>query len=77
MAKRKKEPRPKVYYMHTLDGKPAEYSSKEKIIYFSGKGRTALVLIKSLRQIEKEQKMDSELNESDGFVFGYIRVATP
>lgn len=69
------------YYLHTINGKPATYYPGDQICYVTKYG-DAGVLVKSLRQIRREQKASIKFRQSkgipeDGSDYGYRRVRVP
>lgn len=69
----------KIYYLHTLDGKPA-YFDGQQVCFVNYRGKAA-PLAKNLAQIRKEQQMSDEWREKQGyrllFDSSHIRVAVP
>lgn len=68
-----------VYYLHTLDDKPAAFDPVTETIYFISKYGKAPALTASLQKIYREQRLDRKNNprtHSD-FKYGYRRVAVP
>lgn len=67
------------YYLHTLDGKPAEFWENQ-ICFATFYGKAAL-LARDLKQIRHEQKLSKTWRKKQGFnAFleeGYVRVRTP
>ncbi len=76
----------KLYYMHTIDGKPASYVKGEQICYArsGGRGRPWATLATSIEQIKSEQKAsiawrrkrfnDGEKSRND---YGYVIFKKP
>ena len=64
------------YYLHILDGQPAEFVPDQKTICFVTRYGSAGVLATSLRQIRREQAIDQKENpETSGdFEYSYCRV---
>ena len=64
------------YYLHTLDGKPAEFVTDQNTICFRTKYGKAGLLATSLHQIRREQAIDQKENPetSKDFEYGYCRV---
>lgn len=61
-------------YMHTLDGKPAQWQEATGTIVFSGKRVT--LFAKSLQQIRREQGLSmNHYGDINGEMYGYVRVA--
>ena len=69
-------------YMHTLDGKPAFYDPREKMIFFCGQTRIGgEYLVNSLKTIRHQQSMSRATrikggfnNGSDDFKYGYLLI---
>ena len=89
----KKRGATRVMYMHTLDGKPANFTwTREQrgdeivevpYVYFAGARRPA-ELVPSLRQLKREQRMALEDAKAMGVMewsnprtYGYVRVNLP
>jgi hypothetical protein len=67
----------KTMYMHTLDGKPAAFNSTENYVYFCS-GREPVVLVESLKQIRRAQKLDRDKwPNAAPFKYGYVLVKVP
>jgi hypothetical protein len=66
----------KTYYLHTINGEPAEFVPHQKQLCFIGKYGAAGKLASSLRQIRREQAINRRQNPdiSEGLTFGYVRV---
>jgi hypothetical protein len=68
----------KTYYMHTLNGEPAEFDSGGSIIIFAGRDAR---LRKDLKQIRREQavakKDDVRAGVAGEWTYDYIRVRLP
>ena len=67
--------KPKTYYLHTLDGQPADFSG-EQVCYAVHYGKPNK-LATSLKQIRREQQASREYRERIGFEndceYGYRR----
>lgn len=59
-------------YMHTLDGKPASYYPKDGVCFASRK----ITLVKSLRQIRREQHRCKTMRtgHDNAFKYDYVTV---
>lgn len=61
-------------YMHTLDGRPAEWQSRTKTVVYSGRRVTRFAT--SLQQIRREQALSIEhYGDADGENYDYVRIA--
>lgn len=74
----KSSPKPKrrvVKYMHTLNGRPANYNSKFRSLFFLGGQPVRLVA--SLQTIRRQARLsaarDKEIGAGD-YRYGYVRV---
>lgn len=72
----------KWFYLHTIDGVPAQYIPGQQICYAnSTRGNGGVTrLAKSLKQMRKEQKLSLEWRGKQGFetspfCYGYVRIA--
>ena len=69
----------KTYYLHTLDGQPAQFY--DNIICFINDFGSAAPLALSLKQIRKEQRISAKTRKDRSnfmeFEVGYKRVCTP
>jgi len=68
----------KKVYMHTIDGYPAYYAKRNGQICFLRASRTRRVLVHSLEQIRREQKITETNRAKWGFKpdssrYGYIQ----
>lgn len=60
-------------YMHTLDGKPAQFYDKYGICF----NRRLVVPVRTLRQIRREQELSMESDQvrgRHGFTYGYVTI---
>ena len=67
------------YYLHTLDGKPAQFIPSQRTICFIGKYGPSAEPATSLRQIRREQAIDRAENPdtSSDFKHDYVRIRMP
>ena len=67
------------YYLHTLDSKPCYFHPGDKRLYLITKYGRSKPMATSLRQIEREQRMDKNTVGVDRneWSYGYCRVIAP
>ena len=73
--------RGRVVYMHTLDGRPAQYWPGEQVA-FADDRRGVSRFADSLKQIRREERASERWRRSKGFdetsfEYGYVRVRLP
>ena len=71
----------RVFYLHTIDGRPAAYVRGKQICFINSYGKAGQ-LARSLAQIRKEQDASTEWRiakgyDSHGNNYGYRRVRLP
>jgi hypothetical protein len=57
----------KTYYVHTIDGRPAFYYKNEQIVYLAGRNLKKEHLVKSRKQIIKEQRSSIAWRKKRGY----------
>ena len=63
-------------YMHTINGKPAFYDPKEKLLFYAGNGQASVngsrkIFVETLRQVRKEQSADTATMVKNGLASDY------
>jgi hypothetical protein len=68
----------KTMYMHTLDGEPAAFYPKEKLILIP-RPPQAVTLVSSLREIKRHRKIEAEClgDFQSQFKYGYAIIKVP
>lgn len=67
----------RIFYMHTLDGKPAGYTEQVGWVYFSNQTLKTSEMATSLRQLRRQQEKSkaTRADLTDDWRHGYKRIA--